>query len=187
MGRRKVEKNHTRRERLIQFMNREKLSQNELSRRTGIKQQRICEMVKDSDDFQNLTDVMAEEIIKAFPEYRIQWLLGYDDFMTHDMFDAYVLDAARAADPDNMASLSTIMRLLVNARGFSVSTDRMRAINAHKTASSKAVVDGCEITHDGKTISIPTYAWDEIVNEVCDFAVFKLQREIDKANPARKG
>lgn len=97
MARKPEPKRRDRRERLIALMEREQVNQTDMSRqieeRTGYKvaPQNIGAMIKDGDGFDNLTDTRAEQIIAAYPEYRIAWLLGYDEYMTQtDYYYAYI-------------------------------------------------------------------------------------------------
>lgn len=71
--------NPKRAERVKFIRKQEGLTQAEFARLTNQVQQNINRIEK---MHQGLTDENAQEIIKAFPNYRIQWLLGYDDYMT---------------------------------------------------------------------------------------------------------
>lgn len=81
--------NPVRRDRLIQLMDETGVGQNELYRRSGVAQQNIWKVVHSE---LNLSDSAAESIISAFPKYRIQWLLGYDDYKTEADLLAHYFD-----------------------------------------------------------------------------------------------
>ena len=67
-------------ENLKKLIEREKIKQQELADLLFMSQQSISRIIQKK---QSLTDQTARAIIKAFPDYRIEWLLGYDDVMTH--------------------------------------------------------------------------------------------------------
>ena len=56
------------------------ISQLTLAEKVSVSQQTISRIIQGRN---SLTRDMAERIIDAFPEYRIQWLLGEDDCKTH--------------------------------------------------------------------------------------------------------
>ena len=79
MSRKKTEINPIRAERVKQLIEREGISQIDFANRIFQTQQNVSRII-------NLKTALAEEtardIVTAFPEYRIEWLLGYDDSMT---------------------------------------------------------------------------------------------------------
>ena len=79
MSKRKTEINPIRADRVKELIQREKITQKGLAKlihQTPQNINRICNK-------QNaLTEDTAKEIIKAFPQYRYEWLMGIDDFMT---------------------------------------------------------------------------------------------------------
>ena len=84
MGRKKTEINPIRAERVKKLIEREKrinpkFSQTELAGRINMTQQNISRIINQKTA---LTEETARDIVKAFPKYRIEWLLGYDDDMT---------------------------------------------------------------------------------------------------------
>ena len=66
--------------RLKELINREKIQQQELADYICMSQQSISRIIQKK---QSLTDHTARAIIDVFPDYRIEWLLGYDDLVTH--------------------------------------------------------------------------------------------------------
>ena len=80
MSRTKTEINPKRAENVKKLIETEKITQTELADRIHMTQQNISRVVQMK---QPLTEETARLIIEAFPEYRIEWLLGYDDSMTH--------------------------------------------------------------------------------------------------------
>jgi len=78
MGRLKTEINPIRAERVKIMIEREGLTQKELGLMINRSQQSISEIVHCK---RALTESTAQEFIRVFPEYRIEWLMGYDDIM----------------------------------------------------------------------------------------------------------
>lgn len=66
--------------RLKKLLTLEKVTQEKLSDLIHLSQQSISRIIQKK---QSLTDQTARAIIKVFPNYRIEWLLGFDDTMTH--------------------------------------------------------------------------------------------------------
>lgn len=62
------------------LLEREKCQQGKLADLIHLSQQSISRIIQKK---QSLTDQTARAIINVFPDYRIEWLLGYDDIMTH--------------------------------------------------------------------------------------------------------
>ena len=77
MSRPKGEIKGLRCKRLKEIIEREGVKQNQLSEETGISQQSISAMVQGKA---NVTETTAEIIVKRFPEYSIEWLLGFSDY-----------------------------------------------------------------------------------------------------------
>ena len=80
MSRTKTEINPKRAENVKKLIEAEKITQTELADRIHMTQQNISRIVQMK---QPLTEETARLIIEAFPDYRIEWFLGYDDIMTN--------------------------------------------------------------------------------------------------------
>lgn len=200
MARHKAPKRYNRRENLLKLMSMENVTVTEMSaqikERAGydIAPQNLGQLIKDGDDFQNLTDERAEQIIAAYPQYRIQWLMGYDDFKTDAELVAFMLAGVESAKSGSEApalggtALDASMYLMGQLSGFELSLWRNRLDDARNVEQAvDEIKRGCIVSRYGKSAEIDIDRWGEIANEVCDFVKFKLQREIDRANPARKG
>lgn len=200
MARRKAPKRYDRRENLIRLMRKENVTVTEMScqikERTGydIAPQNLGQLIKSGDDFQNLTDERAEQIIAAYPQYRIQWLMGYDDFMTDADLTEFVLGGIDSAESGSVTpalggtALDVSMHLLGKLSRFDISLWRNRLSGTNDVEYVvEQIKRGCVVSRDGKSAEIDIDRWGEIANEVCDIAEFLLQREIDRANPAREG
>lgn len=66
--------------RLKELLMLENVTQEKLSDLIHLSQQSISRIIQKK---QSLTDQTARAVIKVFPNYRIEWLLGFDDIMTH--------------------------------------------------------------------------------------------------------
>lgn len=96
MSRQKTEINPIRAERVKTLIDREKITQKELADRIFQTQQNVSRIIQKR---QPLTEETARQIITAFPGYRLEWLLGFDDCMTfEDMADQNQLRRDRTAD-----------------------------------------------------------------------------------------
>lgn len=80
MSRKKTEINPIRAERVKTLIEREKISQTDFASKIFQTQQNVSRILNLKTA---LTEETARDIISAFPEYRIEWLLGYDNSMTH--------------------------------------------------------------------------------------------------------
>lgn len=81
MSRPKTEINPERAERVKILMKRENIKQNILAERIYQTQQNVSRILQKR---QPLTEETAKLIVKAFPQYRLSWLLCYDNYMTVD-------------------------------------------------------------------------------------------------------
>ena len=79
MSRKKTEINPIRAERVKQLIEREGISQIDFANRIFQTQQNVSRIINLKTA---LTEETTRDIVTAFPEYRIEWLLGYDDSMT---------------------------------------------------------------------------------------------------------
>ena len=80
MSRKKTEINPIRAERVKKLIEREGISQIDFANRIFQTQQNVSRIINLKTA---LTEETAQDIVSAFPEYRIEWLLGYDDAMTY--------------------------------------------------------------------------------------------------------
>lgn len=79
MSRKKTEINPIRAERVKKLIEREGISQIDFATRIFQTQQNVSRIINLKTA---LTEETAQDIVSAFPEYRIEWLLGYDESMT---------------------------------------------------------------------------------------------------------
>ena len=88
MSRSRTEINPERAERVKTLIERENITQQEFAERIYQSQQNVSRIINLKSA---LTEQTADAIIKAFPEYRKQWILGYDNFMlVDDVFNDFI-------------------------------------------------------------------------------------------------
>jgi len=107
MSRIKTEINPMRAERVKKLIERENITQKELAKRMYQTPQNVSRIIQMK---QPLTEETAQLIINAFPGkgYRIEYLLGFDDYMTDsDRLDNLWKDAEKKHDND----ISTVQYL----------------------------------------------------------------------------
>ena len=65
---------------------------------------------------QKVTEVTAKEIVKAFPEYQVEWILGYTEYMTkQEAANAYLIRLS-----DDAAALDTAIINLLKLNGWTM-------------------------------------------------------------------
>lgn len=170
MSRKKTEINPKRAENVKKLIEAEKITQTELADRIHMTQQNISRIVQMK---QPLTEETARLIIEAFPEYRIEWLLGYDDSMTHyEWADNVQLMKDLVAD-----SMWGIIEKSLNKEGKSLkfvhrtgqhvdSSERLRADCYY------SIVD-CEGNELKRLTALEMVQFEEKIQEYCDFMTGK--------------
>lgn len=83
MSKYKVECNSVRADRLRELMREEHLTQDRLADYIQCSQKTISRNLINC----TISEPRAQKIIKAFPKYRLEWLLGYDDYKTVDDYN----------------------------------------------------------------------------------------------------
>ena len=99
MSKMKAEINPIRAERVKVLIQRENITQQEFATKIFQTQQNVSRIINLKTA---LTETTARDIVRAFPEYRLSWLLGIDDYMTEsDCFDGLMQRLDREHD-DNI-------------------------------------------------------------------------------------
>lgn len=81
MSRKKTEINPKRAKNVKELIKLEGITQKELADRIGHTPQNVSNIVKMKIA---LTEETARDIIRAFPKYRLEWLMGYDEHKTNE-------------------------------------------------------------------------------------------------------
>lgn len=97
----------------------------------------------------NLTEDFAARIITEYPKYRIEWLMGYDDFKTQADVVSHVINQAQS-EQDMMFSA---LLLLGTLNGYSISSPKVyNGMSAEQAIGE--IKAGYSINKDGKTIRL---------------------------------
>ena len=185
MARKRIEKNPVRRARLIQLMEENDISQNELSRRTGIAQQNISRICSESDNL-NLSETNAGAIVAAFPEYRIQWLLGYDNFKT----SAELVMSLISDGKERRTRKQALFAVMAEMNGWKIEdNESVLAIDLEGLPIAFSDADFefehyATIAKDEKTVTLNQNEFELFVQKMLDYFEFELSH-MTKANPAQ--
>ena len=119
MSRKKTEINPERAERLKILIEREGITQTDFANRIHQTQQNVSRIVKMK---QALTEYTAREIISEFPEYREEWLLGYDDIMLKKDFRKEYIRRSDATNDATITILDSALREVCAREGMEIPT-----------------------------------------------------------------
>lgn len=169
MSKPKTDLNPVRALRVKTIIEREGINQTEFAARVHLTQQAVSRIVNMKTA---LVEGTARDMVKAFPRYRLEWLLGLDDYMSEsDQFDAFV--SRLNEDHDNNA---VVVRHLAKLRNIDVTLYRSGFIHAN------GVVEDDYIVRIGDKESIVTYS--DLTDLIADLAALtesRLSRIISKA------
>lgn len=170
MARPRTEINPIRAERVKIILEREKLTQKEFSDAIHRSQQNISNIIRLKE---GLTEDNAKEIVKQFPKYRIEWLLGLDDYMTeYDWADNVQLKKDIAAE-----CVWGIIEKSLNKNGKSLKF--VHHSGQHLNSSERLQAD-CYYSiedHEGNELkrltALEMVKFEEKLQEYCDFLTNK--------------
>ena len=160
-------------ERLRMIALREDITQMKLSELLDCNPVHLSKIVNGA---RNLTEDMARKVVSLFPEYRLQWLLGYDDYAT----DEEALVQAAQAEGDRAILGRAILQLAFHALGCSV----CRGEDAEAAGEEAADADSFRVL-DANRKEVARYSDREceaLCQEIADFAIFKIKRRFTTAN-----
>lgn len=144
------------------------LSQAGFEEKTGIPQQAISRYERNERPLERID---AEKAIAAFPDYRLDWLLGKDDSMTHlEKSRSAILDARREG-----ALLDGGFRLLAELAGFSIE-DPIMGDEIEEVVAN--LHEGMLVSRNGQSTRLTIEQLNRIENQVLDFAEFLLVKAI---------
>ena len=86
MSKYKIDSNPVRANRLRELMSEEQLTQERLAEYIQCSQKTISRNLINC----TISEPRAQKIIKAFPQYRLEWLLGYDDYKTVEDYNRHM-------------------------------------------------------------------------------------------------
>ena len=163
MSRKKTEINPIRADRLKTLIDASGITQKQLADRIYQSQQNISRIIQKR---QPLTEETARLIISAFPDFRIEWLLGYDDIMKKQDLIPTKYEKMRIEKDTLERSLFELIRLSdfsINLRSIENLVDLHDFLKKY-----------CTITRDGKTITFSVEDLNRFENEICDYIEFRL-------------
>lgn len=168
MSRPKVEINDLRCKRLKEIIESERVKQNQLSKETGISQQAISTMVQGKA---NVTETTAEIIVKRFPQYSIEWLLGFSDYKNSTEKYSAVISQAQHEGDLFLTGLSAFAQL---AHYQIMATSPMQKSGTVEDTLNM-LMDGYTISHDDASIKLSLEEMNVFENEVFDFVELQLK------------
>ncbi len=165
MSRKTHEINPIRAERVKTIIKRENITQSAFALMIHQSQQNVSRIVRGRV---TLTEETAADIIKAFPRYRLPWLLGFDPYPTESEKASGIMQAAS----DEQSLLHNAFLSLAQLSGFRVS------INQPGPGTAETALDAlksyCTISRDGQTVTFSLSDLNEFENELSDFFEFRL-------------
>lgn len=171
MGRKHTKINAIRGERLKALLEEKGIDQKVFAEKIGYTPEHISYIINGK---RNLTQDAAEGIVKIFPEIRVGWLLGYDDYETDD-------DLLRATAKENLGTVLAINDLLqFAARYIGYKIDSTLEIEPKMFQSYDPNEIQGYLIKDNTRIAITSADVDFLANEVVRFAIFALEGLIYK-------
>jgi len=113
MGRKAITINPKSGERVKLLCERQGITQKELAEKINYSERSISNIVTGT---KGLSPLLAQAIITEYPEYRLQWLLGEDDIMTHDEWFSSTKNSL-AKEKQMMADMLSAIILLATPLG----------------------------------------------------------------------
>ena len=168
MARPRVKINPERGKRLKNLCEWEGITQQNLAEKIHISQQTVSQMVQGKS---TVTEQTAEEIAAAFPKYRKEWLLGFDDFPTED---SKLSDMARMIDDIYHSVL-----LLVGA---------IAEKNGYKRIDTNLARGMVFASDDGGKLIISNEDYEKMLEEeIIAYTDFRFKRLIEKSKGGHNG
>jgi transcriptional regulator with XRE-family HTH domain len=119
MSRKKTEINPIRAERVKKLIEREKISQVDFASRIFQTQQNVSRILNLKTA---LTEETARDIVTAFPEYNVSWLLGDSDFMLKEDLRTDYIQRSHATDNACLQILDSALREVCAREGIEIPT-----------------------------------------------------------------
>lgn len=167
MSRKKTEINPERAERVKKIIEWEKISQTDFADRIHQSQQNVSRIVNLKNA---LTEETAQEIIKVFPRYRIEWLLGYDDYPTFaDQLNGFV---NKTNHEGNL--LFTGFASFAQLNGYKVEISPIVG-NKSLDVIFHNMKEFCTISRDGKSITLSLAELNSFENELREYVELRLK------------
>lgn len=150
----------------------------------GITQTKLSEMIDCSpvhlskiiNGSRNLTEEMAQKVVSLFPEYRLPWLLGYDDYMTEE--DALRGPLKQAVQRDAIWKVS--VECTLQNMGYTVQLNGADGLNtADEALENLGNVSYAAVDRNGEVCAeCSAEAYYALLREIGDFAEFLIERRL---------
>lgn len=180
MSRPRVEINVKRCKRLKQVIDETGIKQNQLAADTGISQQSISAMVQEKA---NVTDTTVEIIVKRFPQYSAEWLLGYSDYKNNSERFAAVVSQTQ----DECDLLLTGLYAFSKLADYKIESNLSTSEKVYVEDMLKAIRDTYTITHDGASIQLSIDEMNNFENEVLDLVELQLKHLFNRKKGHNNG
>lgn len=169
MGRKRTLINPVRAKRLKALIEAEGITQTEFAESLYRSQQSISRIITGKNA---LTEETAKEIIEKFPRYRLEWLLGYDPYMTQ--LDLNVATLEKGMEETDI--LHSGVNVFLHLSGYSISPAYENDGTLEGTV--KAITSGYVISRDGQSITLDLLQFNQFANKISDYVDFELQHMI---------
>ena len=176
MARKRSEVNTIRGKRLGELLSWHDIDQKDFAEKIGYTKEHISYVI---NGHRNLTLDAAEKIVKMFPEIRIEWLMGYDDYPTRLDADA----APLIHEIDARKGSRGAMLMLARLAGYEITAAAEDGAKCYRVAISSAGYSKEQInlvyviSKGGKEIGrCDDSKYHALAKEVAEFAEFKLQK-----------
>lgn len=160
--------------RVKQLCEEQGINQIELSQRIYISQQKISEMINGKA---NVTETTARAIVQAFPQYRFEWLMGYDDYKnTAEKNNAIIRQAQHEG-----TLLEAGLRFISSLSGFEISGPFERIPQLVPVEELLTQFnEGFIVTKEGESCRLTIDEMVQLENDVCDYVEYRLTRWMKK-------
>lgn len=187
MARKRSEVNAIRGKRLGELLSWHGIDQKDFAEKIGYTKEHISYII---NGHRNLTIDAAEKIVKIFPDIRIEWLMGYDDYRTQIDVDA----APLVHEMDVRKGSRGAMQILSKLAGYEITTENHSGERHYRVALNS---DGCSleqvdlvyiISKGGKEIArCDDSRYHALAKEVAEFAEFKMQKLCNELEEKQNG
>ena len=168
MSKRKTEINPIRAKRVKYIYDDQGLTQAQFAERIGMSQQNVSKIVNMKIP---LTDTIAQVIINEFPQYRLAWLWGVDNFPTEpDRIRAFFKTLQ-----DEGHQMTNCIITLARLKRFDVQ-DPNNSKNQTIEDFFKSFETAITFTRDGKTVTLSLAELNDLENDILDYFEMRLSR-----------
>lgn len=170
MSRPRVEINLKRCERLKELIRETGIKQNQLAADTKISQQAISAMVQGKA---NVTETTAQLISEKFPQYSVEWLMGFSDYKNNaEQFCDTISRAQEKADL-LLRGLSTFAQLT----DYQIKLPLPPSVGGRVFVEDAitAIKEGYAISHGDESIQMSLEEMNTFENEILDLVELHLK------------